>query len=139
MGLHLTKNIKMAEPTRKPINEIPLKEINLNYDDQTPEPGMLGTEYVGSDRYAIVCIDVLSPKRVSVLRLYDISEDNVYTNEHVYLDNNGIMWYEGYEKLSTKNVEIYSLRKNNKWHKAKSNYSSPISFGYCNPYRDPSF
>ena len=41
-----------------------------------PVRGMAGTLRVGSDRYTVCCNDVLSNKKVSLVCIFDITEDN---------------------------------------------------------------
>lgn len=124
---------------KTPIAEIPrLSDVLTRRSDWMPEPGMMGTEYVGSDRYAVVCVEVFSPKRISLYVLHNINEDNVEKHPDITVDDNGVMWYEPIEKIYKKDTQNYSLRKDKSWRKM-GGFSSPVYFGTANPYRDPSF
>lgn len=142
--LKLDKNLKVDLPNRTPINEIPLKELDLtNKSDWDPKPGMMGTEYVGSDRYAVVCVDNLTPKRILLKRLHEFDENNIYNQSNISVDEDGVMWYEDFHKIDKKKCETYSKRKKGEWRKlvktGQYGYSSPVYFGSAQPYRDPSF
>lgn len=109
-----------------------------------PEPGMLGTQYVGSDRYVIVCISVDSPKRITAKRVYSIDENNVKDNPNIRVDAKGVMWAKDLSKLELSKEEKWSLRTNKfgnqSWHEmGSSRKSSSIHWGIADPYRDPDF
>lgn len=125
----------------KNIKEITIKK--LSNGEPMPIPGMLGTEYVGSDRYSVVCISVDSPKRISVAKLLDLDEDNIKNNPNIEIDDDGIMWIKDMSKEKTYITSKWSLRtrKNGKqyWKEMNKDYSSTIHWGEANPYRDPDF
>lgn len=127
----ITKNIKEVTVQR------------LSNGEPMPLPGMLGTEYVGSDRYAVVCVSVISPKRITVAKLWDIDEDNIKNHPNIEIDDENIMWIKDMKKERTYNTQNWSLRKNKKgheyWKEMNKDYSSTIHWGEANPYRDPSF
>lgn len=113
-----------------------------------PIKGMMCTMYVGSDRYAAVCINVISNKKVRILVLYDITEDNL--KDYIYKDEDGLEYLkqEFYEKYYYEkyfiddNTRLYSLRKNGVWYPVGQEMRpgcSGINFGYADPYLDPSF
>lgn len=137
--LRIDKNSKWVEPKK------------FDYDKfYMPTPGMLGTEYVGSDRYAVICISVDSPKRISLVRWYDCPEDSVDIKNHakVTFDKDGCMFYN-IENIdlthhSFSKIEKWSLRtnKNGKqsWHEmGSSGKSSSIHWGIASQYRDLDF
>ena len=127
----ITKNIKEVTVQR------------LSNGEPMPLPGMLGTEYVGSDRYAVVCVSVISPKRITVAKLWDIDEDNIKNHPNIEIDDENIMWIKDMKKEKTYNTQNWSLRKNKRgheyWKEMNKDYSSTIHWGEANPYRDPSF
>jgi len=136
--LKISKNTKV-DFSRTPISEINnLNQILTTKMDWTPEVGMMGTEYVGSDRYAVVCTEILSPKRINIATLYGVDEDNIKTNEDITVDKNGVMWYEAVSSIRENDKKKYSLRKDKSWQKSGGT-SSRVYFGVANPYRDPSF
>lgn len=124
----------------------------------TPVAGMMGTMFVGSDRYMAVCVKVLSPKRVIVNVHGDYKVKNV----------DGIDYYDGdvealYEhtvalpswvselKIEGEKLEefkkkefkkhVYSLRKNGRWMPAGRGawHTGSIHWGVAEEYLDPSF
>ena len=125
------KNIKDEKVTKLPNGE------------WMPFPGMLGTEYVGSDRYVVVCVSVDSPKRISVAKLWDIDENNIDNHPNIEIDDEGIMWIKDMSKEKTYNTSKWSLRTNKRgnsyWKEMNTSYSSTIYWGKAEPYRDPSF
>lgn len=137
MALHLDK-ITISD-IRTPINEIPLKELDITTDDWEPEAGMMGTDYSGSDRWPLVCVKVISPKRVAVVTNLNFTEESITTDPNIMVDENGIMWLKDYTKFKESIWEYYSKRKDGSWRKMNSTYSSPIHFGAAEVYRDPSF
>ena len=127
----ITKNIKDVTVQR------------LSNGNPMPLPGMLGTEYVGSDRYSVVCVSVDSPKRITVAKLWDIDENNIKNHPNIEIDDEGIMWIKDLSKERTYNTSKWSLRKNKRgkeyWKEMNKDYSSFIHWGEANPYRDPDF
>lgn len=141
--LKLNKNIQVDISNRTPIKDINRRTELTTKRDWDPKPGMMGTEYVGSDRYAVVCVENLTPKRILLKRLHNLDEDNIYTHSSITVSDEGIMWYEDFYKIKEKECEVYSKRKDGSWRKViktgQYGYSSPIFFGVAHPYRDPSF
>ena len=111
-------------------------------------PGMCGTMYCGSDRYAVVVTEVLSAKRIKVAHLLDKHEPYIRCND------------EGVDILSPEFVEdykqfvpdqygycgyhvprIYTLRKNGRWMPAGKGMweTCSIHIGHAENYRDPNF
>lgn len=110
-----------------------------------PEPGMLGTEYVGSDRYAVVCISIDSPKRITVGSLSNIDENTDIKNYHnIEIDEEGVMRLKNLVAEKVYNTSKWSLRTDKKgnqgWREmGSSQRSASIHWGIADPYRDPSF
>ena len=102
-----------------------------------PKPGMMGTEFVGSDRYGVVCVSVDSPKRVTVCKLWGLEEGCEKTNPNIKIDEDGVMWWFG--PRDEEDLSKWSLRKGGRWKEMNKDYSGAIHFGICDPYRDPDF
>ena len=111
-------------------------------------PGMCGTMYVGSDRYAVVVTEVISPKKIKVAHMLNEHEQYIRQNEN------------GIDILSPEFVEIYAqfvpdkwgycgfnvprtytLRKNGRWMQQGSEMwgTSSVHIGHAENYRDPCF
>ena len=113
------------------------------------KPGMVATEFVGSDRYAMVVIKVMSAKTIRISHLQDSHLDLIETDE------NGVEWLpeELLESYIVKDVPdkyghyeysagtTYSYRKNHRW--MPKGYgmweTCSIAIGHAENYRDPSF
>ena len=111
--------------------------------------GMAATEFVGSDRYAMVVIGVMSPKTIRISHIKDAHIDLLKTDE------NGIQWLP--EELLESYIErdkpdqfgywdyftgtTYTFRKNKRWMpKGQGMWETgSISIGNAENYRDPSF
>lgn len=113
-------------------------------------PGMGATMFVGSDRYAMVVTEVITPKKIIVRHIMDSHMSKFKTNE------NGIMilpkdCLEAYAKhdakdkwgnfISYHSPIVYTLRKNGRWMPKGSGLwgTSSIHIGNAENYRDPSF
>lgn len=131
--LHLNKDITTSKP---------VFDWNKTY---MPKPQMLGTEYVGSDRYAVVCVSVDSPKRITVKRVWELDENNVKEHPNIDIDDEGVMWAIDINKFNmSEDGKKWSLRTNKRgkesWHEmGSSSRSSSIHWGIADPYRDPNF
>ena len=137
--------------------------MNVHANEKTPEVGMLGTLYVGSDRYPYVVLKTYSPKRIVAI---DINEDAPR------VERGGVEYYDGdvrtiarqslpsFERyfLSTSSLEealeafsrelgrflkehTYTLRKNGRWVVEGEGLweSSGLHLGKADYYLDPSF
>ena len=110
--------------------------------------GMGATMYCGSDRYAMVVTEVLSPKKIKVAHMLD--------NHEQYIRQNG----DGVDILAPEFVEdykqftpdeygykgfncprTYTLRKNGRWmEEGKGMWETcSIHIGKAENYRDPSY
>ena len=131
--LHLNKDITTSKPV------FDWKKTYM------PKPGMLGTEYVGSDRYAVVCVSVDSPKRITVKRVWELDDNNVKEHPNIEIDGEGVMWAIDIDKFKmSEDGKKWSLRTNKRgkesWHEmGSSSRSSSIHWGIADPYRDPDF
>ena len=125
----------IATITPECINEIMSCEMSV-----TPTVGMLGTMYVGTDRYAVMCTKVSSPKRVKVVTLYNFEsipadcfekKDGIEYMKKEYFDNN----------FSNDDGLPYSFRKNGRWMPMGLSAwgTCSIHFGVADPYQDPCF
>lgn len=110
-----------------------------------PVEGMMGTYYVGSDRYAVVCLKV-NNKKCELAICYNITEDNL--NKYVHTEDDGGIYMDPdvfkkfKKKLDEDEIMGYSLRKNGIWYRIGSPMSpgcGGVAFGFCQPYMDPSF
>lgn len=96
-----------------------------------PVCGMVGTLHVGSDRYVVCCKSVISNKKVRLVNIYDITEDN--KDQHIYEK-------DGVEYLTDE--ALYSLRKNGTWREVgipTRESCCIVTFGHANPHLDPDF
>lgn len=107
--------------------------------------GLCGTKFVGSDRYAVVITEVISPKCVRV--------DNMSNNDYVNnrrtdeYGNEFIMDMRHYSHVNAERTKIeatgkvYKLRKNGRWIVDGDSLWSTggVHFGEADEYRDPCF
>ena len=119
-----------------------------------PKPGMLGTMFVGSDRYIVICAHVLSPKNVVVITdCFDFGEK--YNDLIIERDGCQFVPTELKNKLLNSAIDsaidngimefmgenTYSLRKNGKWFKKGKSCCGTgfIKWGIGENYIDPDF
>ena len=107
-----------------------------------PVRGMVGTLHVGSDRYVVCCNVVWSNKKVGLVRIFDITEDN--KDKYVY-EKDGVEYLtdEAFNKF-VHGIDTlpYSLRKNGTWHTVGSKIEPgccSVIFGHAYPHLDPDF
>lgn len=107
-----------------------------------PVRGMVGTLYAGSDRYVVCCNVVWSNKKVGLIRIFDITEDN--KDKYVY-EKDGVEYLtdEAFNKF-VHGIDTlpYSLRKNGTWHTVGSKTEPgccSVTFGHAYPHLDPDF
>ena len=129
------------------MNPILINEA-MNCNKSTTENlyvGLCGTQYVGSDRYACVITEILTPKSVRVAWM----SDNDYNNNRS-IDSDGrecIYRMNDYVKVSedSKTIvpagKVFKLRKNHRWVEEGNGLWSTgaVHFGEADNYRDPSF
>ena len=109
--------------------------------------GLCGTQFVGSDTYAVVITEIISPKSIRVANMHyaDYSvkrpldeNGNEYIspeNMHNYMNINSDMI--GFEPEG----KVFKLRKNGRWIQEGNSLHSTggVHFGVAEEYRDPSF
>ena len=105
-----------------------------------PVRGMVGTLHVGSDRYVVCCKDAISNKKVCLMNIFDITEDN--KDQYIY-EKDGVEYLtdEAFNKFMC-DGELYSLRKNGTWREVgipTRQSCCIVTFGYANPHLDPDF
>lgn len=127
-----------------------------------PTPGMMGTYFVGSDQYEVVCLQVVSPKKVIValhgnypkvtvngIDYYDRSVDALLDKLTPKIDryiakygdtDEAKRMYE-FDLRHFNSEYIFSLRKNGRWLRQGSGAWSTgsIHWGHAEEYLDPSF
>ena len=111
------------------------------------KPGMGATMFCGSDRYAMVVTEVISPKKIKVAHVLDSHEDKfVDENEIDFLPEELLEEYKkfvpdeyGYRGFYV--PRTYTLRKNGRWmEEGKGLWETcSIHIGVAENYRDPSF
>ena len=107
-----------------------------------PVRGMVGTLHAGSDRYVVCCNVVWSNKKVGLVRIFDITEDN--KDKYIY-EKDGVEYLtdEAFNKF-VHGIDTlpYSLRKNGTWHTVGSKTEPgccSVTFGHAYPHLDPDF
>lgn len=123
-----------------------LKIVNNNKEIEVvlPVSGMLGTMFVGSDRYAVVCTKVSSNKRCELVVFYDFDDID---KEDLIIDEDGIEYLSEkamykHNLINVFNSVKYSLRKNGLWYESGTTTKRGccgVIFGKANPYIDPNF
>ena len=109
--------------------------------------GLCGTQFVGSDRYAIVITEIISPKCVRVTRVHDADYSN-----NIKQDKDGNDYLEASimknyitiddERISFKpSGKLFKLRKNGRWIQEGNGLwtTGSVHFGEADEYLDPSF
>lgn len=110
-------------------------------------PGMGATMYVGSDRYAMVVVDVISDKKIKVTYLDDDYDKLVEKDGIDYLPEEYLNHYREFGEYdpilghSHGLLHTYTLRKNGRWMPMGSEMwgTCSIHIGKANNYMDPSF
>ena len=111
-------------------------------------PGMGATMFVGSDRYAMVVTEVLSPKKIKVACIFDEHEQYIKKNDDG-IDILPSEFIEVYKQFTPDEYgychlhvpRTYTLRKNGRWMPQGAGMweTSSIHIGHAENYRDPSF
>ena len=107
--------------------------------------GLCGTQYVGSDRYACVITEIISPKSVRVAWM----DNNDYAHNRVkdedgneFIRNMGAYVRVNHERSKIEVIgKVYKLRKNGRWIEEGHDLWSTgaVHFGEADEYRDPCF
>lgn len=118
--------------------------MNPHRKNEPIEPGSVGTKYMVSDRYPIIVVKVISPKRIVVSHLtdadYQAISEGTKTGKDV-LDR----YVEAYENRPAKywggRFKTYTLRKNGRWVMMGDDLwaSGAIQIGEADSYRDPCY
>jgi len=134
------------------MNTIPVSMVNevmgvQKSDNSNLYVGLAGTMFVGSDRYAVVITEVISPKEVRVANMID--EDY---NSNIMIDGNTMEYIAPHNMIKYARVnaegtsfiatgDIYKLRKNGRWVEKGHGLweTGAVHFGHADEYRDPSF
>ena len=134
------------------MNSIPVSMINevmgvQKSDNSNLYVGLCGTMFVGSDQYAVVITEVISPKVVRVAHI----EDNDYSTNMLKDENNNdyipVYRMYNYARVNEERTgfvssgTIFKLRKNNRWIRQGDSLwgTGAVHFGHANNYMDPSF
>ena len=107
--------------------------------------GLCGTQFVGSDCYAVVITEIISPKAVRIAGM----NDNDYANNRL-VDENGNEYLKDMKNYAQVNKErtsiipigkVFKLRKNGRWIQEGNSLwaTGGVHFGKAEEYRDPSF
>ena len=116
-----------------------INEVMNTRVDETPKVGMPATIFVGSDRYAMIVLEVLSPKRAIITHMQDDDYDEYEKNPEAFDGEAVIEKYKSIEP-QCKGME-YTLRKNGRWLPKGSGLwdTSSARFGAAENYMDPCF
>ena len=129
---------------------IPVTMINEVMNASTSEKnhlyvGLCGTQFVGSDRYAVVITEIISPKCVRVANMLDVDYTSnrprdEYGNEFIYNMSGYVRVNEERTKIEARG-KLFKLRKNGRWIQDGDSLWSTgaVHFGEAEEYRDPSF
>ena len=110
-------------------------------------PGMGATMFCGSDRYAMVVTEVLTPKKIKVAHVLDEHENKFITKNGIhYLPEDLLKVYstfvpDKYGYCGFNVPRTYTLRKNGRWMPLGQGMweTCSIHIGEAESYRDPSF
>jgi len=123
---------------------------------ETPQVGMVATMFCGSDRWPMVCTEVLAKNKVRAALMADSDYAYVSANNSKYLPEDRLFTRnyfiepkEGAYTLNNGKVvkqleprgKVYTLRKNHRWMEAGHDMWSVggVHFGHADEYRDPDF
>ena len=123
------------------------ESMNCSKSQNNLYVGLCGTQFVGSDRYAVVITEIISPKCVRVADMLD--ED--YTH-NIKQDKDGNDYLEesimkNYITIDNKRIsikpcgELFKLRKNGRWIQEGIGLWSTgsVHFGEAIEFLDPGF
>ena len=124
---------------------------------ETPQVGMVATMFCGSDRWPMVCTEVLAKNKVRAELMADSDYTFVSANNSKYLPGDRLFTRNYFRELddsssyvtingkAVKRLEprgkIYTLRKNHRWMEVGHDMWSVggVNFGHADEYRDPDF
>ena len=117
--------------------------MNCKVSSLEPVVGMAATMFVGTDRYAMVVTEVISPKKIRVDHMNDSDYDTLNEDEKMQQLSKKQMkdYVVVNDKTITPSGDIFSYRKNHRWIKEGQDLWSTgsIHLGHAENYRDPSF
>ena len=117
--------------------------MNCKVSSLEPVVGMAATMFVGSDRYAMVITEVISPKKIRVDHMDNSDYNTLNENDKMQnLSKKQMMNYVNVtDKTITPSGDIFSYRKNHRWIKEGQDLwgTGSIHLGHAENYRDPSF
>lgn len=126
------------------INEV----MSCNKSVTEPVVGMGATMYCGSDRYAMVVTEVLTPKKIKVAHVLDNHEKKFITDENgiMFLPEEFVKEYEKFvpDEFGYRHFYVprtYTFRKNHRWiEEGKGLWETGgIHLGEADNYRDPNY
>lgn len=108
-----------------------INRIGENFKGKTPEVGMGATLYSYSDRYAYTIIRV-SANGKSLWATLD---------KAIRIDENGMSDSQSYryETIENSHEELFTLRKDGRWHKGTTLGGLVLGIGHRDAYHDYSF
>ena len=124
---------------RKNRNELKNMHVNVDYDKV--KPGMCGTMHVGSDSYAMVVVNRLTPKSILVSHLKDedLERTEFDENDVEVLPDKYLVYYKA--TIGYHAPKKFKFRKNGRWIEEGSSLhgTGGLHIGRAENYRDPSF
>lgn len=116
-----------------------INEVMNTRANETPNVGMPATMFVGSDRYAMIVLEVKSPKRVIITYMHDVDYEAYIKDPEHFDGEEAIKKYKNFGSYY-QGVE-YTLRKNGRWlPKGEGLWETcSVRFGSADNYRDPCF
>ena len=123
------------------VNEV----IGVRKSDNNVYVGLCGTQFVGSDSYAVVITEIISPKSVRIANMTDADYNNnrlTDENGNEFLRDMSNYVHVNKERTAiVPNGVIFKLRKNGRWVQEGNSLwaTGGVHFGYAEEYRDPNF
>lgn len=126
------------------VNEV----ISCSKNVLVPKVGMMGTYFVGSDRYAVVVGKVFTKRKIGIVTLYNESDylDTKTVDGIEYWNNDAALKYgtdllHDYDPKRFLKESIYTLRKNGRWvEEGKGMWNcGAVHLGKADAYTDPYF
>ncbi len=125
------------------MNSIPISMINevmgvRKSETENIKVGMTATMFVGSDSYAMVVTEVISPKKIRVSRMMD---EDYYKNVQMLSKEQMKKYVYVTDTTIIPIGEVYSYRKNKRWVAEGCGLweTGGIHLGHATEYRDPCF
>ena len=116
-----------------------VNEVMNTRANEAPKVGMPATMFVGSDRYAMIVLEVKSPKKVIITHMHDVDYAEYEKSPEAFDGEAAIKKYKNFG--SYYEGTEYTLRKNGRW--LPKGYglweTCSVRFGSADNYRDPCF